>query len=208
MRWFTALLPLALALAFSLGCGDGTPTIPPPPSYDPEAMAKAALKDYDKDSNGLIEGPELEAVPALKGALTPIDKNQDKKLSKDELKDRFEAYKSLGAGAVAAPFEVMFNGEPLEGATVTFTPEGCMLGTVKTATTTTTANGNGSTFMIDAQSFPGIPSGLYKISISKKDASGNEILPERYNKSSSLGGEVFDGNRGSMTKLTFNLNAK
>jgi len=171
-------------------------------------MAAAALKDHDKNSNGSIEGSELDAVPALKSSLTQIDKNGDKKLSSDELKARFEAYKSLGAGAVAIGVDVSLNGEPLQGAIVTFTPEACMLGTVKPATGTTSDIGSISDFKLDGSSYPGLPCGLYKITVSKKDESGKETLQEKYVSGTALGGEFFEGGRGSSSTIILKLTSK
>jgi hypothetical protein len=185
-------LPAALfACALAAGCGGGRPAAVSPPSYDPEAMGRAAVKQYDRNGNGTIEGAELDACPGLKRSLAAVDKNGDKAVSADELADRFKAYQSTGVGAVNVPCKVTLNGNTLEGATVTFVPEDFMLGTVKGASGKTDANGYAD--LAPEGGGIGVPLGFYKITVTKD----GESIPARYNTLTTLGAEVNADARGN-----------
>ena len=193
---------IALAAAFVVGCGDRPGGPISAPSYDAGAMAAAALSQYDKNGNGSIDGAELDAVPSLKFALAVIDTNKDKAVSADELKARFEAYKAAGVGAIGVSCDVKLNGKPLVGAVVTFVPEECMKGSVKGGTGTTRDDGSTP---IAAEGLPGMPCGLFKITVSKIEAGGSEQIPARYNAKTILGREVFADPRGGSPSIELNL---
>jgi hypothetical protein len=185
-------LPAALlGCALAAGCGGGTNAPLSPPSYDPEAMADAALKQFDRNGNGALDGPELDACPALKRSATVADVNHDRALSRDELVERFRGYKEAGVGAVSVSCTVRLNGNPLEGATVTFVPEDCMLGTVKGGSGMTDADGSAT--IVGEGGAPGLPPGLYKVTVTKDG--GSESIPARYNARTTLGHEVAVGAR-------------
>jgi hypothetical protein len=161
-------------------------------------MAKAAITDYDKNKNGNLDAAELEACPALAESLASIDKNGDKQLSADELTERFAAYQKAAAGAIAVACEVRMNGMPLANATVTFTPEACMLGTIMGGSGTTD---KGGILQLNGPSgAPGLPCGLYKITVSQKPNGTTELIPEKYNTKTTLGREVYtDGRSGNLS---------
>jgi hypothetical protein len=167
-------------------------------------MAKAAMQEFDKNGDGFLDTTELNACPGLKSSLGELDKNNDRKLSADELKSRFATYKAVGVGAISVGCTVSMNGRPLGGATVTFTPEACMLGVIKHATATTLGDGSVVDFQIEGVTQSGLPAGLYKVAISKIDA-GMETVPARYNSATTLGCEVCTAPRGGNTVLTFSL---
>ena len=192
--------PIAFVTALLAGCGGGTGGPIAAPSYDAAAMAQAAISQYDKNGNGVIDGTELDAVPALKFSLAVID--TDKAVSADELKARFEAYKASGVGAVGVSCTVKMNGQPLTKAVVTFVPEECMKDSVKGGTGTTRDDGSTP---IATGGMPGMPCGLYKITVSKIEAGGSEQIPARYNAKSILGREVFADPRGGSPNFELNL---
>ena len=184
-----------IAVAFSLsGCGGKNAPLSAP-SYDPEEMARAAVQQYDKNGNGQIEGAELDACPALKGALTAIDANKDKAISVDELTERFRAYKQGAVAVVGVACVVKLNNRPFEGALVTFTPEDCMKGSVQGGSGTTDSSG---AVALD------LPYGLYKITVSRKSGAGEE-LPARYNAATTLGREIGPDPRGAAGTIDLNL---
>jgi hypothetical protein len=183
------LAPGVLLISLLAGCGSGGPS--GPPAYDPDALARAALAQFDKNNNGTIEGAELDACPSLKSALAAIDKNKDKALSADELADRFRAYKATNVTTASVSCTVRLNGQPLEGATVTFTPEDFLKDTISGGSGTSDVGGNVAT--------PPLPFGLYRISVSKKNAAGVEAIPARYNTATTLGREVSPDPRGGNT---------
>ena len=189
----TAGVLLALSLS-AAGCGSGGTS--GPPAYDPDALARAAIAQFDKNGNGTLEGAELDACPSLKSALAALDKNKDKAISADELADRFRSYKATGVSATSFSCSVRLNGQPLEGATVAFTPEDFMKGTITGGSGTTDRGGN-------VESSP-LPFGFYRIVVSKKNAAGAEAIPAKYNTATTLGREISPDPRGGNT-LELNL---
>jgi hypothetical protein len=187
-----ALFALALLAA---GCGKSSSG---PPSYDPDALARAAIAQLDKNGNGTIEGAELDACPSLRSALPAIDKNKDKALSADELTERFRAYKATGVTSASVSCTVRLNGQPLEGATVTFTPEEFLKGTIAGGSGTSDKTG-ALGFTTEGTNTPGLAFGLYRVSVSKKNAAGTETIPARYNTATTLGREVSPDPRGGGT---------
>ena len=191
---------LGVAL-FAVGCSSPEPPSVSAPKFDPDAMVAAAIKEFDKNSNGTIEGDELNACPALKASLALFDKNNDKKISADELKARFAGYAASGVGTTSANIHVLLDGQPLVGATVTLTPEACMGGAVKSATGTTTGDGTVLDFTIDGKTLPGLQIGLYRVSVAKSD------LPDKLAKQL-LGCEIFDSGRDGGGQIEFKLSSK
>jgi hypothetical protein len=167
------------------------------PDYDADAMTRAALEQYDTNGNGTIEGAELDASPALKAALPGLDTNRDKKLSADELKARFEAYRAQAAGAVGVVVTFTLDKAPLADAAVTFTPEPCMGKAAAEATARTGPDGGATTYTVGGKPLPGLPAGLYRVAVSKPGPDGKESIPAKYNAQTTLGCEVFTGRSGS-----------
>jgi hypothetical protein len=198
MRSLTLFSPLAILLA---GCGGSAGPLVAP-NYDSSSMSAAAIAQYDKNGNGSIDGAELDAIPSLKFSLAAIDTNTDKAITADELKARFDSYTASGIGALGVSCTVKLNGKELAGAVVTFKPEDCMKGTVPTGTGITNAEGGTA---IVPEGKPGMPCGLYKITVSKIEAGGSEQLPARYNSKSILGREIMSDARGGSPVFELNL---
>jgi hypothetical protein len=172
-----------LIIAASAGCSGNSASLAPP-SYDAAAVAKAAVAQLDKNHNGQIDGAELDACPALKRALPAIDRNGDKAVSEDELRQRVELY--AHQGLISLSCTVTLDGRPLEGATVTFEPEPFMGPGFKPATAVTDKDGVTGTFQVDGKSATAIPAGLYRVKVTKEGTS----LPARFNADTILGREV------------------
>jgi hypothetical protein len=160
-------------------------------------MARAALKQFDRNGNGTIEGAELDGCPALKKALAVFDKNGDRAISADELAERFRAYKAAGIGAVGVSCLVRLNGHPIEKAVVRFVPEDCMNGA--TTSGTGTSDADGVAVIAGDDGTPGLPYGLYRITVSLTANGGSEVIPARYNTSTTLGREIGPDPRGVST---------
>jgi hypothetical protein len=199
------LRTVAWLLVFTAGCSSPPPPVdvPPPTAYDANAIADRVMVDYDRDKNGQLDGAELDACPALKRSLIGIDTNRDGKLSKDELKARFEEYAAANAAMMAAVVTVTLDGKPLAGATVALVPESCMGPAAKEATATTGTDGTASAFTVDGKEYQGLPLGLYKVKIT---GPAGTALPARYNTQTTLGGEV-SGGRG-VGPLKFALSSR
>ena len=181
-----------------VGCAR-SPEVHAQPNYDPDTLTTAAFAEYDRDKNGFLEGAELDACPALKSALSGIDTNRDGKISKDELKTRFEGYASAHAGTVSVGVSVTLDGSPLADATVQFVPEAFMAGVIQESTGKTGANGAVGSFTSGGKQFAGLQPGLYRVKVTRE----GKPLPARYNTQTTLGAEVFGG-RGSRP-ITFAL---
>lgn len=193
-----SLLPIFLLLA-ATGCGGGPSNALPVPSYDPAAMTDAAFAQLDKNKNGTIEGSEFDACPALKRwkGGNPV--------SKADLKARFDAYAAARADAVT-PMSVVVtrDGTPVQGVTVTLTAEPFMGGGFKPAGGVTDETGFAE-FKVEGATRGGVPAGFYRLTASKKDASGKEAVPARFNTQSRDVREIFDDGRGSGMPIELNL---
>lgn len=186
----------AVAAGVLAGCAE-----PPPPRaaapHDPDAMAAAALREYDRDGNGALNGPELDACPAVREALPEIDKDGDGAASGAELAARFRSYR---AGTVAVACTVTLGKKPLVGAVVTFTPEGFMGGVGAAGAGTTDKSGR---TIIEVPGAAGLTPGMYRITVSKKATTkaGAEQVPAKYNARTTLGREVAAGGRSGPVEL-------
>jgi hypothetical protein len=174
------------------------------PKYDPDAVARAALAEFDKNGNGTLEPGEVQACPALAGAFAAIDANGDRRLSADELRKRVEAYAASPTGSVEVGCLVRLDGQPLGGATITFVPEPCMGSVLKPAAGTTDADGTCATYQLDGKTHRGIAPGLYKIQVTKDGAA----IPARFNSQTTLGREVFHNPHEAEVQVELNLSSR
>jgi hypothetical protein len=173
----------------------------PVPKYDPDAIAQAAMAEFDKNHDGTLDATELKACPALYGSLAAIDANGDKKLSADEIRKRIEAYAASTTGSVPVTCSIQFDGRPLAGATVMFDPEPCMGNVLKPATSTTDAQGQCGEFQIEGKAYRGLAAGLYRIRVTKE----GESIPARFNTQTTLGQEVFHNPRAAAVSVNLEL---
>ncbi|MDB5307820.1 MAG: hypothetical protein JWO38_2022 [Gemmataceae bacterium] len=199
MRCLSAWLLLCCAFA-PAGCrGPNGPVSTP--SYDADGMARDAIRLYDRNGNGTIDGTELDACPGLK-PVAAADK--DKALTRDELAERFRSYEKAGVGASGVACKIRLNGKPLDGANVSFVPEEFMQGRVKGAKGVSTADG--LVQLVGEGGAPGLACGVYKITVSHKTADGTEQIPPRYNAQTTLGWEVNNDPRANR-QVELNLKA-
>lgn len=173
-------------LGLCVGCsGPPKATVP---KLDPHEVAEAALKLYDKNADGKIAGEELS--PALKASLAdntsgaPHDANGDRAYDKEELAARISAYLKDRIPLYSLMCEVYLDEKPLEGATVTYTPEPFLGAEYKAISGKTDPQG--------VASLSPLPPGIYKVTISK-EAGGKESLLEKYNTKTELGQELAVG---------------
>jgi hypothetical protein len=183
----------------------GSPPAPEFPDFDPEGSAAAALEQLDANKDGKLDAKEMEKSPGLAAAAAELDTSGDKALDAAEIAARVQSYAD---GAVARKMftaQVWDNGVPIPGAEVKLVPEAYMLGAIAEGTGVSDAGGV-VTVTVPGADPPGIGVGFYRVEISKKDASGKETIPAKYNTASTLGIEVpaFTKIRTSHTP-TFNL---
>jgi hypothetical protein len=192
---FAARWLFLVALLAPVGCSGRRIAVP---AISPERASQEALAQYDRNKDGFLDPDELKGCPALASCLKTLDKDRDGRLSAAEIAGRIAAYQSSRVGLSAVAFEVTLDGQPLSGATVTLVPEKFLGDALKPATGTTDARGRVRVATPGAE-VPGVACGLYRIEISKKDATGRETIPARYNQATILGLEVApDSNLGAL----------
>jgi hypothetical protein len=177
---------LALLLA---GCSGGQPAAVEPPAFSPEDAAGQAMTQYDTNKDGFLDDEELKRCPALRGAVSKIDKNGDGKLTKEEIVQRLASIQATKAGLVGFPCQVLMNDSPFAGAKVTFVPEKFMGPNFKPASGVSDAEGNVQ-LTVEGLNAAGVQPGYYRIEVSKVNDAGKETLPARYNTATTLGQEV------------------
>jgi EF hand domain-containing protein len=190
------LLPGVLCL---VGCARPAPSGPDMPEFDYQAAATAAMSEYDKDRNGSVSKEEAKQSPALTEAFKHFDKDSDGSISTEELGGRLKYYKDVGLALYGWSCEVRLDGRPLSGATVTLVPEPFMKSVAQSATGVTDASGVAMPSVSDNDP-RGVGFGLYRIELSKKDASGHELVPPEFNKQTRLGQELAPDNRSAETR--------
>jgi hypothetical protein len=159
-------------------------------SYSPDEAAKQVMAEYDTNHDGYLDAKELERCPSLKYSFASIDTNADKRLSTEEIAARIQVYADSQIAIKATGCHVTLDGKPLEGATVTYVPEKFMGSSLRRATGVSNQTG-AVTLTVEGEKLPGAQPGFYRVQISKKNASGQEMIPARYNQDSILGIEVF-----------------
>jgi hypothetical protein len=181
------LLLAGLTLGMQPGCSGGETLTPA--HYSPDEAAKQIMADYDTNRDGFLDAKELERCPSLKHSLEFIDQNGDKRLSAEEIAARIQIYADSQVAIKATGCHVTLDGKPLQGATVTYVPEKFMGPSLRRASGVSDQNGSVN-LKVDGENLPGVQPGFYRVEISKKNASGQESIPARYNQDTTLGTEV------------------
>ena len=185
-----ALSVLALSIC---GCSSG-PTKVEAPLIDPDSAAAQAMETYDTSGDGFVAGDELKNAPALRSAMETLDTDKDGRVSEKEIAERIRFWQSTRVGLGSVRCKVTLNGQPLEGAVVTFEPESFLGDEVLEAMGTTNFRGGVSPSIPKENrphkdTPPGIQFGLFKVKISKL-ADGQETIPAKYNTETTLGQQV------------------
>jgi hypothetical protein len=183
MNW--TVRSLLLGMLACTGCKD----YPAPANVSACRAADRALAEYDMNHDGYLDAAELERCPALKNALAKLDTDNDGRVSADEINKRLTFFKKSRVGLTAVPCRVLLNRVPLAGAVVRFEPEKFLGTEVKPAEGITNASGVAIP-KTEGQQLQGMQCGYYRIIVSKKNDSGQEMIPARYNAESILGEEV------------------
>lgn len=191
-RWTSGLL--AIFTLAAMGCDSTPPPVPVPP-INPSAVGAAAIKQYDKNGDGKLDGAELDSLPAVKSNLARYDKNGDKAVAADEIAARLQGLLDSQIGLMSFQCIVTLDGKPLEGATIELIPEDCMGGSVDPAKGTTgPPQGMAVLAIADdklpedmrGKNFKSVRVGLYKIKITHPTAA----LPAKYNTATTLGQDI------------------
>lgn len=187
---------LAAALLAVAGCGGLSN------GGAPASAAGDALAAYDADKDGSLDAKELEACPALQSLAAKLKKP---KLVADDITARLAAYQASRASRVTYACTVFLDGVPLDGATVTFRPEAFLGPNFKPARG---VSQGGQVDPATEGDSVGLALGMYRVEVSKTDATGRETIPAKYNARTILGCEVGPdtGSRGGAP--TFRLTSK
>jgi Ca2+-binding EF-hand superfamily protein len=189
---YSSLGAAGISLAVA-GCSRGPSRIAVA-TYDPASSAAKAMEIYDTDKDGFVAGDELEKAPGLKAAIKNLDADKDGKVSEQEIADRVLAWKNQAVALMSFTCDVTLDGKMVEGATVTFEPDGFLEGVISEAVDTTNIAGTARPSVPKAKrptqtTPPGVQPGIYKVRISKI-TSDQETIPSRYNTETVLGQEV------------------
>jgi hypothetical protein len=162
------------------------------PDVDAAEAAAAAVKKYDRDSDGRLNESELSACPSLAHALAGYDADADKALTAAEIEAGVARWTEQKTGAITLPFYVTMDGRPLAGANIRIVPEDFLQGAVKPASATSNNAGSGFLGMskedrpANAPNLPLVQPGLYRVEITHPAVS----LPAKYNTETTLGLET------------------
>ena len=179
------------ALSGASGCGGVQSYV-----VDPVVASTAAIKQYDKDGDALVDETELKACPALLLELRAYDESKDKKLSAEEIGAQIKEMYERGAGLTAINCTVLFDGIPLSGAVVRFIPEKFLGEEIKAAEGVTNSSGNAA-MGIPADELPKelrrhsfLRVGIYRVEITHPVRK----IPAKYNTDTELGFEFHETN--------------
>ncbi len=189
-RLGASLLSLLIALA---GCSRAPAPVKAPRINASQAAAEA-MRLYDTDKSGLLEGSELDRASGLKAAMATLDTDGDLKVSADEIEARIQSWQSSAVGIAAIMCQIDLDGEPLNDAAVSLEPEPFLGADIQAAHGTTNFDGL-VVPSIPADRRPtadtpeGVQLGFYKIRISKL-VDGRESIASRYNAETILGQQI------------------
>jgi hypothetical protein len=162
---------------------------------------------YDSDHDQALSTSEVAKAPGLRWVFSDVDSSQDGKLQADEIAKRIQAFVDDQAAMMSMVCEVFVDGQPVEGALVTLTPESFLSGMIKPASGTTDAYGT-AVLKMEGQQDAGVHFGMYQIQVSKKNAGGTETLPAKYNSATELGREVSYLSRDNQSTIRLELTSR
>jgi hypothetical protein len=156
-------VPLLLVAAMTVGCSHSVSS--QKRTIDPVTSAAKAMELYDRNQDGKLSADELQQSPALADALKRIDTNSDRAITADEIQHRFESLRQHSA-LIAMDLTVTVKGRPVDSANVTFSPEAFMADGLQSYTGVTSAHGT-CVLQGERVQMPGLPVGYYKVHISQ-----------------------------------------
>lgn len=189
MRRLTkTLIVLVIGTSIFVGCDRGAPPVEAPP-WDVEGITDKAMAQCDDNSDGLLTETELKNAPGLGYALPVLDTDGDKKLSRDEVRKRFQAYLDSKMGIQGFNcFVLLRNGRPLHDAEIRLVPEPFLEGIIEPA----------EGYIVDEQSGAadfttpnednlfGVRSGMYRVEVTSPSIK----IGKKYNEETILGVEI------------------
>lgn len=193
------------AILACVGCGN-RPGRVTPPGVDSQSAGKAAVNEYDRDSDGLLSEAELKQCPPLLVKRVEIDANRDGNISAEEIAARISAWQQTKVGFVTGyKCKVLQNGKPFQGAVVELVPEDFLGDAIRPASGTVDAAAVASLAIANAdlpddlRGLRGVQFGLYRVRITHPTKS----VPMRFNKTTELGCEIYP--LGDPEMLTYSV---
>jgi len=178
-----AVLPVLMVAA----CSSRLPHEGPP--WDPPRDARKAMARYDTNGDGFIGPGEIEISPGLSAALPRADQDGDGRLDEWEITARISLYRDCRTMRLPCTCHVTIGDEPLVGAEVRLAPDE-FLGTTITAAAGLTDENGAAELKIEGAAELGVHPGMYRVEISKKDATGQETIGAWYNRETTFGHEA------------------
>lgn len=199
-RWLIGLCVLAS------GCSN-RPSRVHPPALDPPAAAAKALASFDANADGRLGDQELDACPGLKAGARAVDTNQDGSLSADEIAARIQQWSATRVALVAVNCTVVRNGQPLTGAAVKLVPEEFLGPNIKPAAGVSDRSGRVA-IQVDGVPISGLATcGFYRVEISRVEA-GQETVPAKFNRETTLGVEITEGDKRRVEGFVFDVSGR
>jgi len=193
LPWTIASLVTVALTTLSIGCSRKEQvelTV-----FDVGEITQKAMQQFDNDGDETLSKSELDVSPGLKRAFAGIDIDKNRSISPDELRTRLQAYVDEQIAILPYAIVVTYRGKPLTGATLTLQPEDFLEGVVQQATGITDESGIAKPTIelseeIISRGTYGFRSGVYRVAVSKLDATGKEAIPAKYNTETTLGFEL------------------
>jgi len=179
---------LGVAAAVVLGGCSGLPDPPDKADLDPAKAGRLAIEEFDANKDGKIDSDEIKKSPGLMESLETMDDDGDGSLTAGEISQRVREWLDGGTNVFTESSTVYLDGEPLEGATITYDPEDFLEPGLQPTSGVTDATGSAFPQGQDAK-YPGLYPGVYSVRISKV-VDGRETIPARYNTETILGKEI------------------
>jgi hypothetical protein len=171
------------------GCFSGRPPRVAAPAWDVEGITDKAMEQCDEDNDGLLTKTELKNAPGLEYAFRQLDTDRDKKLSRDEVRQRFQDYLDSKMGIQGFSCYVLLkNGRPLRDGRVRLIPEPFLEGIIEVAEGDVVHDrmGLAEVSMTNDEGLVGVRSGMYRVEIT----SPSFKVGKKYNEETVLGVEI------------------
>ena len=190
----------AFAALISTGCLGAKGRVEAP-ELDPEKMTQGAMEMCDANKDGFIDKTEVKESPALDFAFEDLDVDSDKKISENELLERFKLYVETAVGLQSVQMTILNRrGMGIQGATVRLVPEPFMADYIEEA--------NGSILDLEGmvqvqtlESDPGVRVGMYRLEVTSDDVK----IPSKYNTETKWGIEVAPVTSKASANLRFTV---
>lgn len=193
LDWLRKIVVLVIVTAFcsQVGCGSGPRRISQA-SIDIGKVASEMMA-ADVDQDGYVSKEEAKPFPGFVRGFAAIDSDNDGLVNSEEIQARLPGIFTSTSALLPGVCTISLNGEPLNGAIVTFEPEAFFGGTIPKASAKVKRNGLASLSIAEEDLPAGAPKvsglvrpGLYRVKVTHPD----KKLPAKYNTKTELGVEV------------------